>query len=69
LPDPFGRLTISNIMEMRSIMEIYDFLSGPRGRCAYCRGCQYLSIMAPLDGQQLCWSSGHQNDLLEVGVP
>jgi hypothetical protein len=25
--------------------------------------------MAPLDGQQLCWSSGHQNDPLEVGVP
>jgi hypothetical protein len=25
--------------------------------------------MAPLDGQHLCWSSGHQNHLLEVGVP
>jgi hypothetical protein len=25
--------------------------------------------MAPLDGWQLCWSSRHQNDLLEVGVP
>jgi hypothetical protein len=25
--------------------------------------------MAPLDGQQLCWSSGHKNDLVEVGVP
>jgi hypothetical protein len=25
--------------------------------------------MAPLDGWQLCWSSGHQIDLLKVGVP
>jgi hypothetical protein len=25
--------------------------------------------MALLDGWQLCWSFGHQNDLLEVGVP
>jgi hypothetical protein len=25
--------------------------------------------MVLLDGWQLCWSSGHQNDLLEVGVP
>jgi hypothetical protein len=25
--------------------------------------------MALLDGWQLCWSSGHQKDLLEVGVP
>jgi hypothetical protein len=25
--------------------------------------------MAPLDDWQLCWSSGHQNGLLEVGTP
>jgi hypothetical protein len=25
--------------------------------------------MAQLDGWQLCWSSGHQNDLLEVSAP
>jgi hypothetical protein len=44
-------------------------LSGPRGWCSYCWDCQYLSVMVLLDGWQLCWSSGHQNDLLEVGVP
>jgi hypothetical protein len=25
--------------------------------------------MAPLDGWHLCWLSGHQNDLLEIGMP
>jgi hypothetical protein len=26
-------------------------------------------VTATLDGWQLCWLSGHQNDLLEVDVP
>jgi hypothetical protein len=27
-----------------------QFSSAPRGRCAYHRGCQYLSVMTLLDG-------------------